>query len=399
MEARQPPTSRPQGATARPPRRRHAAARARRHRGPQRRGRRGLHRASRSVGVHDHAGNDDDGHRLHRCRDDSLQCSRDNSLDRRDGHGRLHRGDHHGRPRQDGHHHRGHRGARSDLLSDDDQGELSAMRSETHAGAAPEDGVRDDPDPAPSGRAAPRRRLASSACPTASHGRRPVGAARPHRRCWPPPPVSTCGGSARPAGPTPSTRPPSRPGRRAGRRSSSARSTRPTSSPSTSRRPPCGSWSCRRGSSASTRGASSCRRRSRASPPSACSTPRCGAGSAPAAGLLAGAVLAVTPVAALMFRFNNPDALLVAAPRRPRPTPWSAPSRAASTRWLVAAGTLVGFGFLTKMLQAFLVVPAFALVYLVAGAAPPRPAPLASSRSPAVALVVSGAVVGGRRDG
>src|SRR3954468_11335473 len=30
-----------------------------------------------------------------------------------------------------------------------------------------------------------------------------------------------------------------------------------------------------------------------------------------AAGLLAGAVLAVTPAAALMFRFNNPDALLV----------------------------------------------------------------------------------------
>ena len=33
--------------------------------------------------------------------------------------------------------------------------------------------------------------------------------------------------------------------------------------------------------------------------------------SGPAAGLLAGAVLALTPVAALMFRFNNPDALLV----------------------------------------------------------------------------------------
>ena len=31
----------------------------------------------------------------------------------------------------------------------------------------------------------------------------------------------------------------------------------------------------------------------------------------PAAGLLAGLVLALTPVAALMFRFNNPDALLV----------------------------------------------------------------------------------------
>ena len=34
-------------------------------------------------------------------------------------------------------------------------------------------------------------------------------------------------------------------------------------------------------------------------------------GSGPAAGLIAGAVLALTPVAALMFRFNNPDALLV----------------------------------------------------------------------------------------
>ena len=31
----------------------------------------------------------------------------------------------------------------------------------------------------------------------------------------------------------------------------------------------------------------------------------------PAAGLIAGLALALTPVAALMFRFNNPDALLV----------------------------------------------------------------------------------------
>ena len=30
-----------------------------------------------------------------------------------------------------------------------------------------------------------------------------------------------------------------------------------------------------------------------------------------AAGLVAGGVLALTPVAVLMFRFNNPDALLV----------------------------------------------------------------------------------------
>jgi 4-amino-4-deoxy-L-arabinose transferase-like glycosyltransferase len=38
----------------------------------------------------------------------------------------------------------------------------------------------------------------------------------------------------------------------------------------------------------------------------------------------------------------------------------------ASARWLMFAGALVGLGFLTKMLQALLVVPAFAIVYLVA---------------------------------
>jgi 4-amino-4-deoxy-L-arabinose transferase-like glycosyltransferase len=86
----------------------------------------------------------------------------------------------------------------------------------------------------------------------------------------------------------------------------------------------------------------------------------------PAAGLLAGAALAVTPVAALMFRFNNPDALLVllmtaAAYAMVRAV------ESGRTRWLVLAGTLLGFGFLTKMLQAFLVLPAFGLAYLIAG--------------------------------
>jgi 4-amino-4-deoxy-L-arabinose transferase-like glycosyltransferase len=85
----------------------------------------------------------------------------------------------------------------------------------------------------------------------------------------------------------------------------------------------------------------------------------------PAAGLLAGAVMALTPVAVLMFRFNNPDALLVlllvaAAYATTRAI------ETASTRWLVLAGALVGFGFLTKMLQALLVLPAFALAYLFA---------------------------------
>ena len=81
------------------------------------------------------------------------------------------------------------------------------------------------------------------------------------------------------------------------------------------------------------------------------------------AGLVAGAVLALTPVAALMFRFNNPDALLVLL----LVAAAYATTRAlehASTRWLVLAGALVGFAFLAKMLQAFLVVPVFTLVYL-----------------------------------
>jgi 4-amino-4-deoxy-L-arabinose transferase-like glycosyltransferase len=85
----------------------------------------------------------------------------------------------------------------------------------------------------------------------------------------------------------------------------------------------------------------------------------------PGAGLLAGTALALTPVSALMFRYNLPDALLtlllVAA--------GYAVTRSlekASWRWLALAGMFVGFGFLTKMMQAFLVLPGFVLAYLVA---------------------------------
>jgi 4-amino-4-deoxy-L-arabinose transferase-like glycosyltransferase len=72
----------------------------------------------------------------------------------------------------------------------------------------------------------------------------------------------------------------------------------------------------------------------------------------------------------LMFRFDNPDALLVlllvtGAYATVRAV--DAASTRASTWWLVAAGAAVGFGFLTKMGQALLVVPAFGLAYLVAG--------------------------------
>ena len=93
--------------------------------------------------------------------------------------------------------------------------------------------------------------------------------------------------------------------------------------------------------------------------------------SGPAAGLLAGAALATTPVATLMFRFDNPDALLVLLMTGAA----YATVRAVETpraRWLVLAGTLLGFAFLTKMAQGLLVVPGFAVAYLVAAPSPLR---------------------------
>ena len=85
----------------------------------------------------------------------------------------------------------------------------------------------------------------------------------------------------------------------------------------------------------------------------------------PAAGLLAGAVTALTPVATLIFRFNNPDALLTLLLVAGAYAVVRALEDGA-TRWLVLAGACVGLGFLAKQLQALLVVPAFALVYLAA---------------------------------
>ena len=85
------------------------------------------------------------------------------------------------------------------------------------------------------------------------------------------------------------------------------------------------------------------------------------------AALLAGAVFALTPVAALIFRFNNPDALLVLLLVAAAYCVQRACEKDSSRWWLIAAGILVGFGFLAKMLQAFLVLPGFAAAYLVAG--------------------------------
>ena len=93
-----------------------------------------------------------------------------------------------------------------------------------------------------------------------------------------------------------------------------------------------------------------------------------------AAGLVAGTVVMLTPVAALIFRFNNPDALLVflmtlAAYAVVRAVDagrgLAARSPHSALAWMVVAGAAIGFGFLTKMAEAFLVLPALGLVYLV----------------------------------
>ena len=87
-----------------------------------------------------------------------------------------------------------------------------------------------------------------------------------------------------------------------------------------------------------------------------------------AAGLVAGATLALTPVAALMFRFNNPDAMLtlvLVASCYAMVRAFEGGSR--HSRWLMGAGALIGLAFLVKMLQAFLVLPGFAASYLAFG--------------------------------
>jgi 4-amino-4-deoxy-L-arabinose transferase-like glycosyltransferase len=82
------------------------------------------------------------------------------------------------------------------------------------------------------------------------------------------------------------------------------------------------------------------------------------------AGLLAGAALAVTPVAAMMFRFNNPDAAMVLLMTAGAYCTIRALPRA-SWRWLVLAGVALGFAFLAKMLEGLMVLPALAVAYLV----------------------------------
>jgi 4-amino-4-deoxy-L-arabinose transferase-like glycosyltransferase len=92
---------------------------------------------------------------------------------------------------------------------------------------------------------------------------------------------------------------------------------------------------------------------------------RLGTTTANVGALLAGFVVAATPAAALMFRFDNPDALLVLLMTAGAYCTVRALPRG-SWRWIALAGVTLGFAFLTKMLQGLLVLPAFGLVYLFA---------------------------------
>ncbi|HEY0540551.1 MAG TPA: glycosyltransferase family 39 protein [Actinoallomurus sp.] len=84
----------------------------------------------------------------------------------------------------------------------------------------------------------------------------------------------------------------------------------------------------------------------------------------PVAGLIAALVMALTPITVAINRDNNPDTLLVlllvlAA--------WACQRALESgrLRWLLASAFFLGCGFNTKMLQAYLLLPALGLVYLL----------------------------------
>ncbi len=112
-----------------------------------------------------------------------------------------------------------------------------------------------------------------------------------------------------------------------------------------------------------------------------------------AASIIAGLVMALTPAAVLIFRYNNPDALLtlllvgsayaLVRGARDRSVPLAGPGRRAR-----------GLAFNTKLLQAYLVLPAFAITFAVAGPGSVRRR-IAGLAVAAVAVVVEQCLVGG----
>lgn len=90
-----------------------------------------------------------------------------------------------------------------------------------------------------------------------------------------------------------------------------------------------------------------------------------------------------------MFRYNIPDALLVLLLVAAAYCVQRACENESSRWWLPLAGVAVGLACLAKMAQAFLVVPGFAVAYLLTAHAPLRTR-LTRSASAAVAMLVPG---------
>jgi 4-amino-4-deoxy-L-arabinose transferase-like glycosyltransferase len=85
----------------------------------------------------------------------------------------------------------------------------------------------------------------------------------------------------------------------------------------------------------------------------------------PVAGLLAALALALTPISVATNRHNNLESLLVLAVLL---AAWAfiLAAETGRLRWLVVGALVVGVGFNIKMLEVFVVLPAFYLLYLVA---------------------------------
>lgn len=106
------------------------------------------------------------------------------------------------------------------------------------------------------------------------------------------------------------------------------------------------------------------------------------------AALLASLVLAVTPITVMINRDNNPDTLLVLFVVAAAWAMTRAMSSERSTSWVALAALLVGCGFTTKMLQAWMVLPAFVLAYF-AGSRASWGRKAANTAVAAVVLLVS----------
>jgi 4-amino-4-deoxy-L-arabinose transferase-like glycosyltransferase len=85
--------------------------------------------------------------------------------------------------------------------------------------------------------------------------------------------------------------------------------------------------------------------------------------------LLAALMLAVSPVSVVMARYNNPDALLALLLVG---SAWALIRALESgrTRHMLLCGALLGLAFNTKMLEAYLIVPALACAFLLAAPGP-----------------------------